>query len=200
MLRVLILALALAAPLAAATADPPRMAVLRLEDAFNASKLFTTFTDRLKKEQAEAQASVKELEEKLQQLENSLQALPAGSDRLPRLQEEFETTKLKRELFVKRIRGDLERKHVAAIKDSYKVLRGWLKDFCKERGIRLVLQAPDPNLAAQTTFDVNMQLGMQSVLAFDEQLDITDAFLAYADQRFAQDGAPAAGATAAAPK
>jgi hypothetical protein len=84
----------------------------------------------------------------------------------------------------------LDRKHGALIKETYEVLRGHLTAFAKERHIKLVVSAPNPDLPNGGANDILMQLGMQTALYYDASLDITEAFIAYANGRIAAE-APA---------
>lgn len=166
-----------------------RIAVLRLDETIRNSKFYLTRLEQLKKDQAEAQAALKKMEEQLQAYDNQLQVLSQGSDKFVQIQEELETTKVKRELLVKRTKGGLDRRHGVLLKETFDQLRGHLKEYCKEQGIMLVTLAPNPELVAPNSTDVQMQLGLQTSLYFDPSLDITEAFIAFANGRSASDAA-----------
>lgn len=185
--------LSLTAPLAAADAakPAPKIGVLRLADVLNGARLYKEGTERLKKDDAEVRAELKKLEDRLQQLEGQLQVLTPGSEKFPAIQEEFETLKLKRKLAGERAGAEIQRKHVALVKDTHKAVRGALKSFCEERGIMLVLLAPAPELAAPTLQDVQLEMGLQSVLYYEPSNDITDAFLPFLNARLEAEGAKA---------
>ena len=183
MLRSLLIALVLVAALPAA--DPvtpkaaPRIAVLRLAEVLNASTSYKAGVERLKKDRAEASAAMKSLDERLQQLDGQLQVLKPDNDNFARIQEELETTKLKRKMFEQRAGVEMEKRHVALVKGTYKDVRAALTKFCQERGVMLVHLAPNPDLAAPTISDVQLEMGLQTVLYYEPSADITDAFLAY---------------------
>lgn len=164
------------------------VAVLRLDEAIRNSKVYTGRLEALKKDKAEAEGALKQMEEKLQQLSGQLEVLSPNSDKYAQAQEEIEVIKTKREFLAKRVRGTLDRRHGAALKEAYDSLRSQLKDFCKEKGIALVTLAPNPEIAAASSSDVQMQLGFQTSLYYDPALDITEAFIAFANAKLAAAG------------
>lgn len=181
------------APLAAADAakPAPKIGVLRLADVLNGAKLYREGTERLKKDDAEIRAEIKKLEDRLQQLEGQLQVLTPASDKFSAIQEEFETLKLKRKLTGERAGAEIQRKHVHLVKDTHKAVRSALKSFCEEKQIMLVLLAPAPELSAPTLQDVQLEMGLQSVLYYEPSNDITDAFLPFLNARLDAEAAKA---------
>jgi Skp family chaperone for outer membrane proteins len=194
----LILLLGCAAVAAAGDAKPeaPRIAVLRLEDTLLGFKMYTGGMEKLKKEVAEGQAKIKELEDHLQDLESKLQVIKRDSEQWVKLNEDFELTKLKEKMMVDRGNEDIAHRRAALVKEAYATLRAHLQAFCQERGVKLVHLAPKPELSAQDNKELNQELFAQSVLYFDASLDITDAFIPYLNERWAaeppKDQAPAA--------
>lgn len=176
----------------------PRIVALRLEEVIRTCKQYASRTESLGQEQGEAKKTLKEMDEQLQQLGNQLQVLAKTNERFAKTQEEFEVLKLKQKLFAERAQNSIERRHVAIIKETYGVLRQLLKEFCKERGIQLVHLAPNPDLKAPSMMEVQLELGLQSVLFADDSLDITTDFIAFVNAKFAAgksaDAQPAAGA------
>jgi TolA-binding protein len=168
----------------------PDQAVLRLDEAIRNSKLYLARIDQLKKDQAEAEAQLKQMGEQLQNLNGKLEVLSPTSDKFAQAQEDREILKTKSELLAKRTRALLDRKHGALIKETYEVLRGHLSAFAKEHHLKLVVLAPNPDLPNGGANDILMQLGMQTALYYDASLDITEAFIAYANGRLAAE-APA---------
>ena len=164
----------------------PDIAVLRLDEVIRNSKLYLARVDQLKKDKAEAEAQLKQMEEQLQALENKLQVLSPTSEKFAQAQEDLEVIKVKRELLVKRVKFLLERRHVA---------RGHLSAFAKERSIRLVTLAPNPDLPNLSSNDMQMQLGLQVALYYDSSLDITEAFIAFANSRYTGDAPGPIGST-----
>ncbi len=168
----------------------PEYAVLRLDEVIRTSKQYLARLEQLKKEKSEAEAQLKQLEEQGQTLNGKLEVLSPASDKFAQAQEEREIVKVKTELLAKRTRALLDRRHGALLKESYDILRGHLATFAKERHIKLVTLAPNPDLPNGGSNDILMQLGMQTALYYDASLDITDAFVAYVNGRFAAE-APA---------
>jgi Skp family chaperone for outer membrane proteins len=187
MLRSLLCLLAAVALLRAGDAgDAPPIAVVRLVDAFKATKVYQNKLDAFKKEKALVDAKVKEFDERLQQLTTSIEALPAGNEKLAQLQDELDATKARREGFVRRISQDFERRNVQSIRECYKEIRGWLGEFCKSRGIKIVVQAADTDINGRDMVEINLRLEMQPALYWDPSQDITEAFIAFANAKWAE--------------
>ncbi len=178
--------------LAAADTKGPDIAVMRLDEVIRNSKVYLARVDQLKADQAAAQAQLGQMEEQRKAVENKLQVLSPASEKFGEAQEELEVLKVKSELLAKRVRAQLDRRHGAALKEAFDVARGHLKDFAKERGIRLVTLAPNPQMPALSSNDMQMQLGLQTSLYFDDNLDITEAFIAFMNSRY-EGAAPNAG-------
>jgi Skp family chaperone for outer membrane proteins len=180
----------------------PDIAVLRLDEVIRNSKLYLARIDQLKKDKAEAENQLKLMEEQLHALENKLQVLSPTSDKFAQAQEDMEVIKVKRELLAKRVRSLLDRRHGAVLKETFDVIRGHLGVFAKERSIRLVTLAPNPELPPLSSNDMQMQLGLQVALYFDASLDITEAFIVFVNSRYAGEAptpGPVPGPTTGAP-
>lgn len=187
-MRVLLLVLCLFSSgltLAGETKAAPKAAVLRLEEALRSCKYYSVRRDGLLSEQVEAKKTLKDMDEQLKQLDNQLQVLPKSNERFAKVQEEFEVKKLQQKMFAERISGTIDRRHLAIIKESYATLRQLLKEFAKERGLALVHLAPDGDLKAPTMPEVQLELGLQTVLYFDESLDVTSDFIQFVNAKFA---------------
>lgn len=159
--------------------DAPKVAVLRLLDAITSSKAYQAKVDAFKKLSAEADARVKEMDEHLQKLNTAIEALPAGNEKLAGLQEDLESSKARREAFVRRISQDFERKQIAMVRESYQQTVDRLAEFCKGRGIKIVVQAANKDINAPSFVMANLRLEMQTALFYDADQDITDAFIGF---------------------
>ena len=182
----------------------PKIAVIRLEEVLRASKLYAAGMEKWKKEQAEATAALKGIDEQLQKLDGQLQVLKPDNANYAGIQEEFEVLKLKKDITYKKIRAELERRQVALVKSVFANAKTKLAQFCKERAIMIVHLAPDLELNAPGFSDIQLELGLKSVLYYDPAMDITEAFVPYlnaadAAAAAATDKAPVA-APAPAPK
>ncbi len=183
---------------AAPDAKPaPKIAVIRLEEVLRASKLYAAGMEKWKKEQAEATAALKSIDEQLQKLDGQLQVLKPDNANYAGIQEEFEVLKLKKDITYKKIRAELERRQVGLVKAVFANAKTKLAQFCKERAIMIVHLAPDLELNAPGFSDVQLELGLKSVLYYDPAMDITEAFVPYLNA--AEATATAAPATPAAP-
>jgi len=170
-------------PMTAGDADAPKIAVLRLQDLLSTCKAYRDQKEKIKKLDAEAQATAKGMDDQMTRLESSLQLARGNRDKFNDLQEQYETAKLRKTMFEKRTAGDLDRQHGTLIKAVFTGMRQNLAVYCKEKGIMLVLLAPDPDLMGGQASQVQVQLGFQTALYWDPSTDITDAFLAYLNQK-----------------
>jgi hypothetical protein len=168
----------------------PDYAVLRLDEALRTNKGYLARLDQLKKDKTEVEGHLKQMEEQLQKINGALEVLSPTSEKFAQAQEEREVLKVKSELLAKRSRALIDRRHGALLNETYQVLRGHLATFAKERRIRLVALAPNPELPNGGSNDILMQLGMQTALYYDPAIDITAEFIAYANGRYAAE-APA---------
>lgn len=179
LLAVLALAPAAASAAEVAKATAPKIAVLRLEEVLRQSKTYVAGMEVWKKQQAEAQATLGAIDEQLKRLDGQIQVVNKESDNYAKFQEEFETLKLRKKISYEQAKVALEKRQVALVKDAYKQLRGSLAAFAQERGIMLVHLAPDPTLGAPTFNEIQLELGLKTVLYYDPSLDITDSFVQY---------------------
>ena len=170
---------------ATASVSGPDQAVLRLDEVIKNSKLYQVKYEQLKREQGEVEAQLKQMGEQLATLNGKLEVLSPTSEKFALTEEEFQVLKVKRELLTKRAGKFLDRSHGALLKECYAVLRGHLAAFAKERRIKLVVMAPNPDLPNGSSNELLMQLGMQSALYYDAALDITEPFIVFANSRFA---------------
>ena len=157
----------------------PKIGVLRLEEVLRQSKTYLAGMDGWKKAQAEAQANITAIDEQIKRLEGQLQVINQQSENFAKFQEELEMLKLKKKIGFERARADLEKRQVALVKDAYRQMHTALGSYCQERGIMLVHLAPDPELGAPSFNEVQLELGLKSVLYFDPSLDITDSFVQF---------------------
>jgi Skp family chaperone for outer membrane proteins len=178
----------------------PKIAVLRLEEVLRKSKSYADGMEGWKKQQAEAQALIAGIDEQLKQLEGQLQVIKSDNENYAKFQEQFEVLKLKKKISYERARGELERHQVALVKEAYRQVHASLQSFAQERGIMLVHLAPDPDLGAPTFNEVQLELGLKSVLFYDPSLDITDAFIQFLNAGGGKSGEPAAKPTESAVK
>lgn len=199
MRHLLLFLLAWSLPIAAITAadartEAPHVAVLRLEDALSAFKMYTIGRDKLKKEVAQGQAKIDEIDERLKSLDQRLRLLNPDSDEFGKLQLEFETLKLQEKMMYERGNEQVHRKGAQLIKESYAAMRTILASFCQDHGIKLVHLAPNPDLEGTDSKEIHQALFAQDVLYFDPSLDITDAFIPYLNEHWSAQPAASGGA------
>ncbi len=184
-----------AADAAATKQAAPKICVLRLEDVLKANKDYLDGMGSWKKDQETIGATLKAIDEKLQDLEGKLQVLKADHPSFASFQEELESLKLKKKLTIDRARAELEKRQVTLVKKVFANVRTQLASFCQERGIMLVHLAPDGDLNSNGFSDLQLELGIKSVLWYDASMDITDAFIPFMNAASA--AAPAAPTTPA---
>jgi Skp family chaperone for outer membrane proteins len=189
----ILLILSLFALAGAETAVPPGptgpIAVLNLEVVLNNAKLFTSRMEAVKKEGAEAEQQLKAYDGEEKKLKSQFDVLRENSAERAKVEDQLDLLRMTRKKFYERTRQGLEKQQAEALAKSYDEVRGILKAFADERGLKLVLLAPSSRIAANSVQEVLLQLGQQSVLHHDATLDITEAFLAYLNARFAAQGA-----------
>jgi Skp family chaperone for outer membrane proteins len=203
-MRAALLLLALAAlalgvaPARADEAKPqgPKIAVLHLDEVIRGSKLYITRIEALKKEKGDYEAQVKLMDEQLQQLDNSLTGLSQSNERFAKISEEFEMLKIKRKMTMERLRSDIDHRNAALIKSCFETIHDLLAKYCKENGILLVHLVPNAEIQPSNTAEIQLQLGMESLLYADPALDITKPFIEYVNSRYTAE-APASGTPAA---
>jgi Skp family chaperone for outer membrane proteins len=185
------------APVQADEAKPPGMkiAVVHLDEVIRNSKLYITRIEVLKKDKGEAEGQVKLMDEQLQQLDNSLTGLSQGNERFAKISEEFEMLKVKRKLTMERLRSDIDRRNAALIKGCFETIHDLLGKYSKENGILLVHLVPNAEIQTSNTAEIQLQLGMESLLYADPALDITKPFIEYVNSRYTAE-APAGGVPA----
>jgi len=198
----LVVILSLGALVAAETAPPAGptgpIAVLNLEVVLNNAKLFTAKMEAVKKDGAEAEAQLKKFDGDEKKLKSEYELRREGSSERAQIEDQLDLMRMQRKKFYERTRAALEKQQAEVLAKSYEEVRGHLKAFADERGLKLVLLAPSNRIATNSVQEVLLQLGQQSVLHHDASLDITEAFVAYLNGRFAAQSAPVeppAGAT-----
>jgi len=177
--------------LAAGEGPSGSIAVVNLEAVLNNAKLFTARLERVKKEGAEAERQLDDMDKQEKAIKAQLDLMSKSKPEFAQLQEKLEISRLQRKLFTERTRTSLERSQAEAVAASYEDIRGQLKVFAGEHGLKLVLQLPPGKLPTASMQELLMQLGQQSVLYADPALDVTEAFLAYVNARFAADAGAA---------
>jgi Skp family chaperone for outer membrane proteins len=181
-----------AAPLAAGdSGDAPKVAVLRLIDAIRGSTTYQARIETAKQEQAAIDAEVKKYDDEAQQLATSIEALPAGSEKLAALQVRLASTKAGRDAFVRNVTQRFESAQIGIIRDQYVLARKLLAEFCTQRGIKIVVQAAQDDIGARDFMLMNLRVEMQTALFWDADQDITDAFIAFMNAK-ATSAAPTA--------
>jgi Skp family chaperone for outer membrane proteins len=168
-----------------AQAEAPRIAVLRLQDTLLGFKMYADGLAKLKQEHAERQAKLNALEERMKDLDGKMQVLDKDGDAFASAQLELKSLDLEDKMSADRGTRVLADESATLLKESFATMRGILRSFCQDHGIKLVHLAPNSDIQSADYREVDQALLTQTVLYFDPALDITDAFIPYLNQRWA---------------
>ena len=150
-------------------------------------------------ERATADAKLKEFAETMQKLKTALEALPAGNEKAAQIQQDLDETKARSDAYYRRQSEAFDRRMSAFIREQYASVIEQLGLFCKQRGIKIVVQAAEKDLPPAEVRSLNMRIEMQTALYWDADQDITDAFVGFINQRWAEKNAAPAPAPVPAP-
>ncbi len=177
-----------------------QIAVLRLGDAFRASKVYLAAVETDKVAVAAARKKLEEISNEAKQLDGAIRALNPDNEKYLEIVGKFNLARFRLEQAEKQADAENERRRTQGIRDTWAFLRLQVKSYCQERGIMLLLQAPEPDLNQQGMQGIQLQLGLQSAIYWDAKLDITEDFVRYINERAADAKTPApAPVTAPAP-
>jgi Skp family chaperone for outer membrane proteins len=148
------------------------VAVLNLDILFKEEKQVVKALEELKQEAAEIDEKVKLRQSELEAVGNDLRKAQPGSQEQRRLQQE--AVKLNGELqqYVNRERANVQLKEAKIYLSAYRNIETVVKEYCKEKGIKLVIRQ-------QTTSLDDDQQGQEIIKAlnrivvFEDGLDIT---------------------------
>ncbi len=185
---------------AAAQDEAPRIAVLRLQDTLLGFKMYADGLAKLKQEHAERQAKLQAVEERMRELDGKLQVLNKDSDAYATAALEFKSLEVEDHMDADRGTQVLAGKRAALAKESFATMRGILRSFCQDHGVKLVHLAPNADIQGADYHEIDQALMSQTVLYFDPGLDITDAFIPYLNEHWAAQAAKGDAAAPAPPK
>ncbi len=171
--------------------------MLRLQDTLLGFKMYADGMAKLKQEHAERKAKIESIEERMRDLDGKLQVLNKDSDAYATAALELKSLEVEDKMSAERGTQVLAGKRAALAKESFATMRGILRSFCQDHGIKLVHLAPNADIQGADYHEIDQALMSQTVLYFDPALDITDAFVPYLNEHWA---AQASKSDAAAPK
>jgi Skp family chaperone for outer membrane proteins len=148
------------------------VAVLNLDVLFKEEAQVVKALEELKQEAAEIDEKVKLRQSELEAVENDLRKAQPGSQEQRRLQQEF--LKLRGELqqYINRERGNVQLKEAKIYLAAYRSIEGVVKEYCKEKGIKLVIRQQTTSLDEdQPGQEILKALGRAVI--FEDGLDIT---------------------------
>lgn len=176
------------APLAAATdggaaAAGPKVGIIYLERVFEESLLVRRNSSDLTETARSVKQTVDEMTEKLERTKSEMQTYHPSQEKYQEFEEQLELLRLKRKLYVQRKQEELDQRELELLKESYQAIKAQLADYCADHGLALVFLAPSPALHSQRVNELRLELATHTILYHEDHLDITDAFIAYANER-----------------
>ena len=160
------------------------MGVIYLERVFEQSNLVAHRSAELRALGRDVQARLEAMSEELQGLETELRIRPTSHPRYPEFREQFEVAKLRRDLYREHQAERLQRREMELLRQSYEDLRQLVQEFAVAENLQLVLFTSDADLEAGSVQGLRLQLGQRAVLYHRPEMDVTQAFIAFANSRF----------------
>jgi len=188
------LLLAAASHDALGAAEGNRIGVLYLEEVFQSSVLVENRSVKLRERVQDANAAVKAKEEELKKLQDRIKLTSEESPERPRLIEDYKVLELRVKLFRERQSRTLQTYEADLLRQSYRELKTLIRDFSEERDFSLIFLMPDPEIKSEQTQPVRMEIAQHTVLYHDPDMDITDDFIEFANQRSEDGGGESADA------
>ncbi|HZL90599.1 MAG TPA: OmpH family outer membrane protein [Pirellulaceae bacterium] len=166
---------AVSPPLAAQDKESDRLpvAVLNLDALFKEDPQVVQGLADLKQEAAEIDEKVKLRQTELEAVGSDARKAQPGSQEQRRLQQEF--LKLNNELqqYINRERAGVQMKEAKIYLTAYREIESVVKEYCKEKGIKLVIRQQstslDENQPAQ-----EIVKALNRLVIYEDGLDITD--------------------------
>lgn len=152
--------------------NPLPIAVLNLDLLFKEDQQVTDAREKLKQEAAEIDEKVKLRQAELEAVQDDLRKAQAGSVEQRRLQQEFLKLNAELQQFVARERANVQNKEVKILLTAYRGVDAVVKEYCKEKGIKLVIRQQSTSLDEnQPTQEILKALNR--TIVFEDGLDIT---------------------------
>jgi len=177
--------------------EAPGIAVLRLDDALTAFKMFISGMERVKAEFAKGKAEIGDYQAQMEDDDRKLHVLNPGSDLFTATELQYEQLKTTVDFTVERGNRALYMHRAQVYRTCYAYLHASLAAFCADKGIKLVHLAPNPVIDLPDEHDTTPQImgetltsiHAQSILFYTPDLDITDAFVVYLNDHWTNDAA-----------
>ena len=158
-----------------------KIGVLNIESVINNTSMMVQVKDELDGRMSMVRNELETVRGELDKLKAELESVPKGSAAFMHTQEQFEITKLRREMYLKRSTALLEQQEILMLTEIYNVIQVTLKDFAAQEGYDIIFVAR-PQLQANNSQDFKLQLATQGISFHREDMDITEAFTAYLNQ------------------
>jgi Skp family chaperone for outer membrane proteins len=169
----LLLALLLLLPAAAQETPALPVAVLNLDVLFKEDRGVTNALARLRAEAQELDKTVALRQAELEAVQADLRKAQPGSADFRKLQQEV--IKLTGELqqFIQRERANVQLKEAKIYLAAYRDIEEVVKEYCKQRGIKLVIRQQTTSLAEDQPAQEIVK-ALNRIVIFEEGLDITE--------------------------
>lgn len=168
----LVLALLLSLPAAAQEKPALPLAVLNLDVLFKEDRGVSDALARLRAEAQELDKTVALRQAELEGVQADLRKAQPGSADFRKLQQE--TIKLTGELqqFIQRERANVQLKEAKIYLAAYRDIEEVVKEYCRERGIKLVIRQQTTSLAEDQPAQEIVK-ALNRIVIFEDGLDIT---------------------------
>ncbi len=172
-----------------------RFGVLNLEKVFDQAKLVTNRSGELRKQSQEVQEALASRQQELNRLADEVKILPPTHPRFAEKKEAFQVKRLRFELFKERSKERIEQLEADLMKQSYKELRALLAEYAAAKNFLLIFLNPSPDLNSAQAREVRLEISLRTVVYYDDRLDITADFIAFANARYRDEGDGDAGSS-----
>ena len=162
-------------PLAAQDKESDRLpvAVVNLDFLFKEEPQVVQRLAELKREAADIDEKIRLRQTELEAVGNDARKAQPGSQEQRRLQQEF--VKLNNELqqYVARERAGVQLKEAKIYLTAYREVESVVKDYCKEKGIKLVIRQQNSSLDENQPAQEILK-ALNRIVIYEDGLDITD--------------------------
>lgn len=169
---------------AAQAAQMDQVAIINLEAVFEKSALVEHRSQQLRTTSQEVQARLEAMTTEVKNLETEVSIRPTTHPRHAEFREQLEIAKLRRDLYRDRQASRLQGREMELLRESYEDMRQLLAEFAKENQLQLIMMASNSPIEASAVQSMRLQMGQRNVLYFAEELDLTEAFVEFANSRF----------------
>lgn len=153
-------------------ANSSPIAVLNLDLLFKEDQQVADAREKLKQETAEAEERLKLRQSELEAVLSDLRQAQGGSAEQRRLQQEANKLNAELQQFVARERANVQNKEAKILLTAYRAVDSVVKEYCKEKGIKLVIRQQLTSLDEDQP-SAEIFKALNRIILYEEGLDIT---------------------------